>query len=175
MSGAATTPACPKNAEETPGTSKAAKRTNAPAQTVTWTRLLNFTAGRRTHTMACAHSELSTGHCGRRYGTKIFQDDSCSPSTRPRCKLSCPRPCHIEPAYARLVAYTAGIVRRGAKWHAAVNLKLFEVQARVEIQGTPQPEDPMVQGVHTQTLSASMLSCVPVARALRLYARSVIW
>ena len=109
--------------------------------------------------MACAHSELSTGHCGRRYGTKIFQDDSCSPSTRPRCKLSCPRPCHIEPAYARLVAYTAGIVRRGAKWHAAVNLKLFEVQARVEIQGTPQPEDPMVQGVHTQTLSASMLSC----------------
>ena len=25
----------PKNAEETPGTSKAAKRTNAPAQTVT--------------------------------------------------------------------------------------------------------------------------------------------
>ena len=72
----------PKNAKETPGTSKAAKRTNAPAQTVTWTRLLNFTAGRRTHTMACAHSELSTGHCGRRIGTKIFQDDSCSPSTR---------------------------------------------------------------------------------------------
>ena len=33
--------------------------------------------------MACAHSELSTGHCGRRIGTKIFQDDSCSPSTRP--------------------------------------------------------------------------------------------
>ena len=64
-------------------TSKAAKRTNAPAQTVTWTRLLNFTAGRRTHTMAYAHSELSTGHCGRRIGTKIFQDDSCSPSTRP--------------------------------------------------------------------------------------------
>ena len=29
--------------------------------------------------MACAHSELSTGHCGRRIGTKIFQDDSCSP------------------------------------------------------------------------------------------------
>jgi len=29
----------PKNAEETPGTSKAAKRTNAPAKTVTWTRL----------------------------------------------------------------------------------------------------------------------------------------
>ena len=55
----------------------------SPAQTVTWTRLLNFTAGRRTHTMACAHSELSTGHCGRRIGTKIFQDDSCSPSTRP--------------------------------------------------------------------------------------------
>ena len=73
----------PKNAEETPGTSKAAKRTNAPAQTVTWTRLLNFTAGRRTHTMACAHSELGTGHCGRRIGTKILQDDSCSPSTRP--------------------------------------------------------------------------------------------
>ena len=64
-------------------TSKAAKRTNAPAQTVTWTRLLNFTAGRRTHTMACAHSENSTGHCGRRIGTKIFQDDSCSLSTRP--------------------------------------------------------------------------------------------
>ena len=73
----------PKNAEETPGTSKAAKRTNAPAKIVTWTRLLNFIAGRRTHTMACAHSELSTGHCGRRIGTKIFQDDSCSPSTRP--------------------------------------------------------------------------------------------
>ena len=73
----------PKNAEETPGTSKAAKRTNAPAKTVTWTRLLNFTAGRRTHTMACAHSELSTGHCRRRIGTKIFQDDSCSSSTRP--------------------------------------------------------------------------------------------
>ena len=73
----------PKNAEETPGTSKAAKRTNAPAKTVTWTRLLNFTAGRRTHTMARAHSENSTGHCGRRIGTKIFQDDSCSPSTRP--------------------------------------------------------------------------------------------
>ena len=33
--------------------------------------------------MACAHSELSTGHCGRRIGTKILQDDSCSPSTRP--------------------------------------------------------------------------------------------
>ena len=33
--------------------------------------------------MACAHSELSTGHCGRRIGTKIFQDDSCSPSIRP--------------------------------------------------------------------------------------------
>ena len=33
--------------------------------------------------MACAHSELSTGHCGRRIGTKIFQDGSCSPSTRP--------------------------------------------------------------------------------------------
>ena len=130
--------------------------------------------------MACAHSELSTGHCGRRYGTKIFQDDSCSPSTRPRCKLSCPRPCHIEAAYARLVAYTAGIVRRGAKWHAAVNLKLFEVQARVEIQGTPQPEYPMVQvfipgGSYAHTLSVRMLSFVPVARALRLYARSVIW
>ena len=55
----------------------------SPAQTVTWTRLLNFTAGRRTHTMACAHSENSTDHCGRRIGTKIFQDDSCSPSTRP--------------------------------------------------------------------------------------------
>ena len=66
-----------------PATSKAAKRTNAPAQTVTGTHLLNFTAGRRTHTMACAHSELSTGHCGRRIGTKIFQDDSCSSSTRP--------------------------------------------------------------------------------------------
>ena len=50
---------------------------------MTWTRLLNSTAGRRTHTMACAHSELSTGHCGRRIGTKIFQDDSCSSSTRP--------------------------------------------------------------------------------------------
>jgi len=59
-------------------------------------------------------------------------------------------------------------VRRGAKWQAAVNWKLFEVQARVEIQGTPQPEYPMVQGVHTHTLSASMLSFVPVARALRL-------
>ena len=33
--------------------------------------------------MACAHSELSTGHCGRCIGTKIFQDDSCSPSIRP--------------------------------------------------------------------------------------------
>ena len=83
MSGAATAPACPRTPRRRPATSKAAKRTNAPAQTVTWTRLLNFTAGRRTHTMACAHSELSTGHCGRRIGTKIFQDDSCSPSTRP--------------------------------------------------------------------------------------------
>ena len=73
----------PSTPRRRPATSKAAKRTNAPAQTVTWTRLLNFTAGRRTHTMACAHSELSTGHCGRRIGTKIFQDDSCSPSTRP--------------------------------------------------------------------------------------------
>ena len=73
-----------KHAKETPGNLEGcAKQTNAPAQTVTWTRLLNFTAGRRTHTMACAHSELSTGHCGRRIGTKIFQDDSCSPSTRP--------------------------------------------------------------------------------------------
>ena len=44
---------------------------------------MNFTAGRRTHTKARAHSENSTGHCGRRIGTKIFQDDSCSPSTRP--------------------------------------------------------------------------------------------
>ena len=173
--GAATAPACPARQGDARQPPRLRSERTPPSQTVTWTRLLNFTAGRRTHTMACAHSELSTGHCGRRYGTKIFQDDSCSPSTRPRCKLSCPRPCHIEPAYARLVAYTAGIVRRGAKWHAAVNLKLFEVQARVEIQGTPQPEDPMVQGVHTQTLSASMLSCVPVARALRLYARSVIW
>ena len=73
----------PITARRRPATSKAAKRTNAPAETVTWTRLLNFTAGRRTHTMACAHSELSTGHCGRRIGTKIFQDDSCSSSTRP--------------------------------------------------------------------------------------------
>ena len=83
MSGAATASACPRTPRRRPATSKAAKRTNAPAQTVAWTRLLNFTAGRRTHTMACAHSELSTGHCGRRIGTKIFQDDSCSPSTRP--------------------------------------------------------------------------------------------
>ncbi len=83
MAGAATAPACPRTPRRRPATSKAAKRTNAPAQTVAWTRLLNFTAGRRTHTMACAHSELSTGHCGRRIGTKIFQDDSCSPSTRP--------------------------------------------------------------------------------------------
>ena len=73
----------PSTPRRRPATSKAAKRTNAPAQTVAWTRLLNFTAGRRTHTMACAHSELGTGHCGRRIGTKIFQDDSCSPSTRP--------------------------------------------------------------------------------------------
>ena len=73
----------PSTPRRRPATSKAAKQTNAPAQTVTWTRLLNFTAGRRTHTMACAHSELSTGHCDRRYGTKIFQDDSCSSSTRP--------------------------------------------------------------------------------------------
>ena len=73
----------PSTPRRHPATSKAAKRTNAPAQTVTWTRLLNFTASRRTHTMACAHSELSTGHCGRRIGTKIFQDDSCSSSTRP--------------------------------------------------------------------------------------------
>ena len=29
----------PKNAKETTSTSKAAKRTNAPAKTVTWTRL----------------------------------------------------------------------------------------------------------------------------------------
>ena len=36
----------------------------------------------------------------------------------------------------------AGIVRGGAKWQAVVNLKLFEVQAHVEIQGTPQPETP---------------------------------
>ena len=83
MSGAATASACPRTPRRRPATSKAAKRTNAPAQTVAWTRLLNFTAGRRTHTMACAHSELSTGHCGRRIGTKIFQVDSCSPSTRP--------------------------------------------------------------------------------------------
>ena len=73
----------PSTPRRRPATSKAAKRTNVPAQTVTWTRLLNFTAGRRTHTVACAHSENSTGHCGRRIGTKIFQDDSCSPSTRP--------------------------------------------------------------------------------------------
>ena len=74
----------PKNAKETPGNLEGcAKQTNAPAQTVTWTRLLNLTAGRKTHTMACAHSENSTGHCGRRIGTKIFQDDSCSSSTRP--------------------------------------------------------------------------------------------
>ena len=73
----------PSTPRRRPATSKAAKRTNAPAQTVAWTRLLNFTAGRRTHTKARAHSENSTGHCGRRIGTKIFQDDSCSPSTRP--------------------------------------------------------------------------------------------
>ena len=36
----------------------------------------------------------------------------------------------------------AGIVRGGAKWQAVVNLKLFDVQAHVEIQGTPQPETP---------------------------------
>ena len=29
--------------------------------------------------MACAHSELSTGHCGSRIGTKILQDDSWPP------------------------------------------------------------------------------------------------
>jgi len=28
------------------------------------------------------------------------------------------------------------------KWQAVVNLKLFDVQAHVEIQGTPQPETP---------------------------------
>jgi hypothetical protein len=44
--------------------------------------------------------------------------------------------------YSILVAYVAGIVRGGAKWQAVVNLKLFEVQAHVEIQGTPQPETP---------------------------------
>ena len=85
----------PSTPRRRPATSKAAKRTNAPAKTVTLTRLLNFTAGRRTHAMACAHSELSTGHCGSRIGTKIFQDETCSPSTLPRCKLSCPRRCHM--------------------------------------------------------------------------------
>ena len=36
----------------------------------------------------------------------------------------------------------ACIVRGGAKWQAVVNLKLFDVQAHAEIQGTPQPETP---------------------------------
>jgi hypothetical protein len=51
MAEAATAPECPRTPRRRPATSKAAKRTNAPAQTVAWTRLLNFTAGRRTHTM----------------------------------------------------------------------------------------------------------------------------
>ena len=81
--GAATAPACPARQGDARQPRRLRSRRTPPSQTVTWTRLLNFTAGRRTHTMACAHSELGTGHCGRRIGTKIFQDDSCSPSTRP--------------------------------------------------------------------------------------------
>ena len=83
MSGAATTPACPRTPRRRPAPQRLRSERTPPSQTVTWTRLLNFTAGRRTHTMARAHSELGTGHCGRRIGTKISQDGSCSPSTRP--------------------------------------------------------------------------------------------
>jgi hypothetical protein len=83
MAGVATAPACPARQGDARQPRRLRSGRTPPSQTVTWTRLLNFTAGRRTHTMACAHSELSTGHCGRRIGTKIFQDDSCSPSTRP--------------------------------------------------------------------------------------------
>ena len=83
MAGVATAPACPARQGDARQPRRLRSRRTSPSQTMTWTRLLNSTAGRRTHTMACAHSELSTGHCGRRYGTKIFQDDSCSSSTRP--------------------------------------------------------------------------------------------
>jgi hypothetical protein len=83
MAGVATAPACPARQGDARQPRRLRSRRTPPSQTMTWTRLLNSTAGRRTHTMACAHSELSTGHCGRRYGTKIFQDGSCSPSTRP--------------------------------------------------------------------------------------------
>ena len=83
MSGASTAPACQARQGDARQPPRLRSERTPPSQTVTWTRLLNFTAGRRTHTVACAHSENSTGHCGRRIGTKIFQDDSCSPSTRP--------------------------------------------------------------------------------------------
>jgi hypothetical protein len=81
--GAETAPACPARQGDARQPRRLRSGRTPPSQTVTWTRLLNFTAGRRTHTKARAHSENSTGHCGRRIGTKIFQDDSCSPSTRP--------------------------------------------------------------------------------------------
>ena len=81
--GVATAPACPARQGDGRQPPRLRSERTPPSQTVTWTRLLIFTAGRRTHTMACAHSELSTGHCGRRIGTKIFQEVSCSPSIRP--------------------------------------------------------------------------------------------
>ena len=65
-----------------------------------------------------------------------------SPVTRPRRKLALARTTNRRTVHSILVAYAAGIVRGGAKWQAVVNLKLFEVQAHVEIQGTPQPETP---------------------------------
>ena len=61
-------------------------------------------------------------------------------------------------------------MRRGAKWHAAVNLTLFEVQARVEIQGTPQPEYPMVQvfiRTHPQRYNALICACRTCTQIVR--------
>jgi len=72
-----------QHAKETPGNLEGCEADERPCPDRDLDPPLELTASRRTHTMACAHSELSTGHCGRRIGTKIFQDDSCSSSTRP--------------------------------------------------------------------------------------------
>ena len=62
----ATAPFCPRTPRRRPATSKAAKRTNAPAQTVTWTRLLNFTASANAHhglrTFRTRHGSLWQAH-----------------------------------------------------------------------------------------------------------------
>ena len=144
--GAATAPSTPRRR---PATSKAAKRTNAPVDRDLDPplELYCWVGGRTPWPAHIPNSARVTvaGASAPRSSRTILAPPPPAPGASSLALAGAHGPVPHEPAYARFVAYTAGIVRRGAKWHAAVNLKLFEVQARVEIQGTPQPEYPMMQ------------------------------